>query len=176
MVLPLLKVVIVCFKMVSKPITGLLKEYIRHNFGKHRVFIYLGNKANALEMKVNRKMINPYASTDFVVKPLADDAAFNKGVDVFAEVSFLYGFILFLTIYEIRRAYISSAKSSARLKKIEDATITNERMIQELHLLINDNKAAIQSIANNVDLKVEDLDSKLDDINLKLEKLSRKIL
>lgn len=104
MVLPLFKVVIVCFKAISKPLTGVIKEFVRHNFTKFEpFFIYLGNKSNMIEIKVNRKLINPSTSLDFVVKPLKDDQAFNKGVDIFTELTFLYGFIILITLYEVKK-------------------------------------------------------------------------
>ena len=155
MVLPLFKVILVMFKMVSKPLSGGIKEFVRHNFTDRRLFIYLGNKANIFEIKINRKLINPNTSLDFIVKPLKDDAAFNRGVDFFVEITFLYGLVAALTLYEVRKSYISSGKSSARLKKIEDATINNERMVEELQILIKDNQKLVERISNSYDLKQE---------------------
>jgi hypothetical protein len=41
---------------------------------------------------------------DFYIKPLSDEAAFNKGVDYFVEVVFFYGVLISLAIWEIAKA------------------------------------------------------------------------
>ena len=46
-------------------------------------------------------------------------------------------------------SYDSSKKAAARLKKIEDATITNERMIQELQFMISENKKMITDMSGS---------------------------
>ena len=92
MVLPALKTVVLLFKTISKPLNNFIKELVRHNGTRFKpAFMYLGNLANRIEIKVNRKLINPNTSLDFVVKPLKPEPAFNKGVDLFVEIVFLYG-------------------------------------------------------------------------------------
>jgi hypothetical protein len=41
---------------------------------------------------------------DFYIKPLSDEAAFNKGIDYFVEVVFFYGVLISLAMFEVKRA------------------------------------------------------------------------
>ena len=47
---------------------------------------------------------------DFYIKPLSDEAAFNKGVEYFVEFVFFYGILIAIGIYEVKRSYESSEK------------------------------------------------------------------
>lgn len=38
------------------------------------------------------------------IKPLSNDAAFNKGVEYFSEIFFFYGILMVLAVYELKRA------------------------------------------------------------------------
>ena len=42
------------------------------------------------------------------IKPLSDDAAFNKGVEYLTEIIFFYGVLIGLGIYEVKKAYIAN--------------------------------------------------------------------
>ena len=180
MPLPLFKIFLVSFKVISKPLTGIIKVYTRNNTNRGRnIFIYLGNKLNEFEMRLNRKAINPDSTMDFVVKRLDNEIAFTKGVDIFVELFFLYGLVIALTFIEIRKNQISSTKAKERLKKIENATIENEKMVQELQLMFKDHQKAIEGLKElkgDEESKVEEIDTKLDKIAIKLEKLDKKIV
>ena len=47
---------------------------------------------------------------EFYVKPLSDEAAFNKGVDYFVEIVFFYGILMAIAIYEVKKSGDSSEK------------------------------------------------------------------
>ncbi len=45
---------------------------------------------------------------DFYIKPLSDEAAFNKGVEYFVEVAFFYGILIGIAVWEIQKSQASS--------------------------------------------------------------------
>ena len=45
---------------------------------------------------------------DFYVKPLSDEAAFNKGVEYFVEFVFFYGVLITIALWEVKKAHESS--------------------------------------------------------------------
>ena len=44
------------------------------------------------------------------IKPISNDAAFNKGVEYFSEIFLLYGVLLCVSAYEIDKAAKTAAK------------------------------------------------------------------
>ena len=50
---------------------------------------------------------------DVYIKPLSEDAAFNKGVEYFVEVAFFYTVLFSIAMWEIKK----SQDSADRLKK-----------------------------------------------------------
>ena len=59
---------------------------------------------------MNRKVVNEDQKLDFYIKPLSDEAAFNKGVEYFVEVVFFYGVLIGIAIFEIKKSHESSEK------------------------------------------------------------------
>jgi len=47
----------------------------------------------------------------FYIKPLSEDAAFNKGVEWGSDIVFLYSLILFIGLYEIYKNYEKEEKA-----------------------------------------------------------------
>ena len=177
MVLPLFKLGLVAYKAISKPLVGVIKDYVKNNTNRKEIFIWLGLKANRFELILDRKFINPNIKIDDMrIKPINDHLAFHKGVDFFIEIFFLYGLVLGLTFYEVKRSYVSSNKAKAKQKKIEDAIIENEHMIQEVQLLISENQKALERVKTSEEALREEFDARLQDIDLKLDKLLKKVL
>jgi hypothetical protein len=52
---------------------------------------------------LNRKIVNNNSNLDFYVKPLSDEAAFNKGVEYFVEFVFFYGLLIMIAVWEVNR-------------------------------------------------------------------------
>ena len=48
-------------------------------------------------------MLSHSGKGDFYIKPLADEAAIEKGIEVFLEVFFVYFMLTVLTIHEMKR-------------------------------------------------------------------------
>ena len=56
-------------------------------------------------IKLSGKVVNNNdQKLDFYIKPLSDEAAFNKGVEYFVEVVFFYGILIGIAVYEIVRS------------------------------------------------------------------------
>jgi hypothetical protein len=71
------------------------------------------------EIKINRYIVNEenklkkpgqvdQQELKIYIKPLSDEAAFNKGVEYFSEIFFFYGILMLLAVYEIKKAQKSS--------------------------------------------------------------------
>lgn len=109
--LPLMKILLVGFKIVSRPLNNILKRVFIHRFHfMHRFIGYCGQKAHTFEIHLNRTIVNSNQKLDFYIKPLSDEAAFNKGVEYFVEVFFFYGVLITIAIWEIKRSHDSSEK------------------------------------------------------------------
>ena len=65
---------------------------------------------------------------------------------------------------------MSSQRASARLKKIEEATITNERVIQDLQAMLKEHNKTIAEYIKDSDSKYEFLENKMDSIQKSLSK------
>ena len=106
---PIMKFLLVGFKMLSRPLNNLLKRVFTHRFAvMHRFIGRCGQVAHKFEIYLNRKIVNSSGGPgsqklDFYIKPLSDDAAFNKGIDYFVEVVFFYGVLISLAIFELKR-------------------------------------------------------------------------
>ncbi len=86
-----------------------------HRFAvMHRFIGRCGQAAHRFEILLNRKIVNSGNPTseklDFYIKPLSDDAAFNKGIDYFVEVVFFYGVLIGIAIFELKRGQDASDK------------------------------------------------------------------
>jgi hypothetical protein len=75
--------------------------------------------AHVYEIKINRYIVNEenklkkpgqvdQQELKIYIKPLSDEAAFNKGVEYFSEIFFFYGILMLLAVYEIKKAQKSS--------------------------------------------------------------------
>lgn len=106
-----MKVLLVGFKIMSRPLNNILKKVFTHRFQfMHRFIAYCGQKAHVFEIKLNRKIVNNNQKLDFYIKPLSEEAAFNKGVEYFVEVFFFYGVLIGIAVWEIKRSHDSSEK------------------------------------------------------------------
>ena len=114
---PIMKFLLVGFKMLSRPLNNLLKRVFMHRFAvMHRFIGRCGQAAHKFEIYLNRKIVNVGSGSeklDFYIKPLSDDAAFNKGIDYFVEVVFFYGVLISLAIFELKRAQDASDRLKA---------------------------------------------------------------
>jgi hypothetical protein len=71
----------------------------------HRFITICGQQAHKFEIYLNRKVVNnSNQKLDFYIKPLSDEAAFNKGVEYFVEVVFFYGILISIAVFEINRS------------------------------------------------------------------------
>ncbi len=76
----------------------------------HNFITVCGQGAHRFEIYINRKVVNSNQNLDFYIKPLSDEAAFNKGVDYFVEFVFFYGILIVIGIYEVKKGHDSSEK------------------------------------------------------------------
>ncbi len=119
--LPLIKVLLVTFKIVSRPMNNILKRVFTHRFHfMHRFIGTCGQYAHRFEIHLNRKIVNNGASQklDFYIKPLSDEAAFNKGVEYFVEVVFFYGILIAIAVWEVKKGADASEKLKKEIKSL----------------------------------------------------------
>ncbi len=83
-------------------------------------------------MHLNRKIVNNNQKLDFYIKPLSDEAAFNKGVEYFVEIFFFYGILIIIAIYEVKKSQESSEKTKSELKELRTITSNNEDLNKKL--------------------------------------------
>ncbi len=66
---------------------------------------------NWFEIFLNSKIVAKNTQTiDPKINVLQDEVAFNKGVEYFVEIVFLYGFLTVLAVWEIKKAVAKSEK------------------------------------------------------------------
>ena len=135
--LPVMKLAIVGFKIMSRPMNNYLKRIFTHRFVfMHRFIGICGQKAHEFEIYMNRKVVNNNQKLDFYIKPLSEEAAFNKGVDYFVEIVFFYGVLIGIAFYEVVKSHNSSERQKAQIKKLEEMCIKNDEkttiLIEEL--------------------------------------------
>ena len=112
--LPLMKLLLVGFKIMSRPLNNMLKRIFLHRFAfMHRFIGMCGQKAHRFEIYLNRRFVSTEQKLDFYVKPLSEEASFNKGVEYFVEVIFFYGVLISIAIWEVKK----SQDSADRLKR-----------------------------------------------------------
>ena len=117
-----MKFLMVGFKIMSRPLNNLLKRVFLHRFMfMHRFIARCGQGAHRFEIYLNRRVAAGETNkVDFYIKPLSDEAAFNKGVDYFVEVVFFYGVLISLAIWEISKSQESSDRLKKQLKDLGD--------------------------------------------------------
>ena len=107
-----------------------------HRFAvMHRFIGRCGQAAHKFEIYLNRKIVNAGSGSeklDFYIKPLSDDAAFNKGIDYFVEVVFFYGVLISLAIFELKRAQDASDRLKAQIGDLQKAAMMNDARIKQL--------------------------------------------
>jgi hypothetical protein len=131
--LPVMKVVLVGFKIISRPMNNVLKRVFTHNFHfMHRFIMLFGQQAHRFEIYLNRKVVNNNNKLDFYIKPLSEEAAFNKGVEYFVEVIFFYGILMGIAIYEVNKSHISSEKLKKDLKDLRTLCQDSETQVKNL--------------------------------------------
>ena len=67
--------------------------------------------------------------TDPTIKPLTEEIAFDKGVQLFVEIFFVYGVVFAILAFEVKKA-VTSNKSKAELLRevVAQAQLNNELM------------------------------------------------
>ena len=143
-----MKVLLVGFKMISRPLNNVLKRIFTHRFAMMHKFIErCGQAAHKFEIYLNRKIVNTGGpgseKLDFYIKPLSDDAAFNKGIDYFVEVVFFYGVLISIAIFEIKRSQDASDKLKATIAELQKSAIMNNSRIQQLEEELNAKKTEV---------------------------------
>lgn len=131
--LPVIKVLLVGFKIVSRPMNNILKRVFTHRFQfMHRFIMLFGQQAHRFEIYLNRKVVNNNQKLDFYIKPLSEEAAFNKGVEYFVEVCFFYGVLMGIAIYEVNKSHQSSEKQKKELKELRNLCEDSETQVKNL--------------------------------------------
>ena len=69
---------------------------------------------------------------DFYIKPLSDEAAFNKGVEYFVEFVFFYGILVVIALWEVKKSQESSEKLKGDLKMLQTSTTNNGQIAEDL--------------------------------------------
>ena len=69
---------------------------------------------------------------DFYIKPLSDEAAFNKGVEYFVEFVFFYGVLIVIAVWEVKKSQESSDKLKGDLKILQTSTTNNGQIAEDL--------------------------------------------
>ena len=127
--LPLIKVLLVTFKIISRPMNNVLKRVFMHRFQfMHRFIGTCGQYAHRFEIYLNRKIVNTGGQPqklDFYIKPLSDEAAFNKGVEYFVEVVFFYGILIGIAVWEVKKSADASEKLKGEIKSLTVSSSSN---------------------------------------------------
>ena len=69
---------------------------------------------------------------DFYIKPLSDEAAFNKGVEYFVEFVFFYGILVVIALWEVKKSQDSSEKLKGDLIMLQTSTTNNGQIAEDL--------------------------------------------
>ena len=155
MVFPLIKLMVVAYKQMSRPINNLIVRLIKSRgvdsifrkylitFGQtaHYYELRLNNYINNEEAKVEKEWQDEHESDQepkqeikVFIKPLSSTKAFNKGVEWFSEIFFFYGILLGIAGWELSRSSKAALKEKQRLEKYKSdilAAQENLRMIKE---------------------------------------------
>ena len=133
--LPVMKVALVGFKIISRPLNNILKRVFTHRFQfMHRFITIFGQQAHRFEISLNRKVVNNSQKLDFYIKPLSDEAAFNKGVEYFVEFFFFYGILIAIAIYEVDKSHKSSEKQKKDLAELRSLCKDSETQVKNLQM------------------------------------------
>lgn len=128
-----MKLALVGFKIMSRPLNNILKRVFTYRFQfMHRFITICGQKAHQFEIYINRKVVNNNSKLDFYIKPLSDEAAFNKGVEYFVEIVFFYGVLIAIAVYEVQRSHESSEKLKRQIKDMENQCCESEKHVNDM--------------------------------------------
>lgn len=106
-----MKLLLVGFKIISRPLNNLLKRIFTHRFAfMHRFIGQCGQKAHRFEIYLNRRFVSADSKIEVLIKPLSDEAAFNKGVEYFVELLFFYGVLVSIAVWEVKKSQDASDK------------------------------------------------------------------
>ena len=50
------------------------------------------------------------------IKPLSNEAAFNKGIEYFTEMVFFYGILVAIALWEVEKSYQASSNLKLQMK------------------------------------------------------------
>jgi len=75
---------------------------------------------------------NETQKLDFYIKPLSDEAAFNKGVEYFVEMVFFYGVLISIAIWEVKKSQDASDRLKKQLIDLTKASQENEKIAKQL--------------------------------------------
>lgn len=148
-----MKLLLVGFKLVSRPLNNVLKRIFLHRFMfMHRFISKCGQGAHRFEIYLNRRVVASETNkVDFYIKPLSDEAAFNKGVDYFVEVVFFYGVLISLAIWEILKAQEASDRLKKQLVDLGAKCTSNENKVKELETQIAIKKLEVERAHAEID-------------------------
>lgn len=128
-----MKLLLVGFKIISRPLNNFLKRVFTHRFAfMHRFIGLCGQRAHKFEISLNRRFVSADQKIDFYVKPLSDEAAFNKGVEYFVEIVFFYGVLVGIAIWEVKKSQDASDKLKAQLVDLTKQSKENEKLTKTL--------------------------------------------
>ncbi|CDW86939.1 UNKNOWN [Stylonychia lemnae] len=132
-----------------------------------RLICFCGQKAHIFEIKLNRFIVPNTSNLPLFIKPLSQEAAFNKGVEYFVELVFFYGILITIAMYEIK----SSQEVSSGLKKNVDSFESEckdaENQIGKLKHDISD----CQNFLQQSNQEYKKVLSELSQMNLKLNRM-----
>ena len=141
MSLVFIRVAIAGFKLAARPLNSMLKRAIkaRKDFQNlnmlQQMVIGCGQTAHRFEHWLNHTIIkldaqNIKPDSDGPIrpqlKPLKQEAAFNKGADYISELLFFYGSLAALAIWDLRRN-INESNEKAKQKKILNENIEDAK-------------------------------------------------
>ncbi len=137
MPIPLIKVVLTTAKIMARPINGIMMNRFKHareELRSRHFFIWFGRQCVKLENISDSLLIQDKEKVKlFQVDPykISEEAALTKGIEYFVEMFFFYGVIFTIVIYEIRKAFESSAKLKANIQALENEEKANiENLLQ----------------------------------------------
>lgn len=125
--IPLFKVFALMTRVFTRPLLMYIKNYQKNsrdlvNSAMARPFIALGNWQYHASMIINRKLFRVETDSDMFVQPLNSEIALEQGLELFYEIA-VYGLILGISIYEMRKyaieGQISKAKDKTHVDHIE---------------------------------------------------------
>ena len=124
------------FKTFSRPLTNMMVKTLKRKGKESKLkqfFVIFGQQAHRFEVRMNRfitaeqptHQTTAQISVDdhdvrFYIKPLSEDAAFNKGVEWSSDIFFFYTMLLAFGLYEIHKAQEKDQKAAKLTKEFQD--------------------------------------------------------